>query len=288
MPAENEGEAEGGQNRQPDDGVQGLGAVLQIASHLAKTAITQKGKLSATAAVQLALRDPLKRREILEQVIVEVSPDGVDEASWCNWLQGGRSPFEIPLRKVAAGSDGPTRLLARSTPRVRAQEKKVERARAALQAEERELVVARAYENGAVHWHVVDQLSSIVEPAFAMGPAWTIMRALSAHLSDAGAEAETFDLIGKEKERAIEAMRSQRVRETSMMMEVLDLGSGNEKFEAAVRSAVKKVCADWDKKREDLLAEGRKARSCEQAKIEVHPKASNGAEDILAGLRKAS
>lgn len=286
MSSGNKGSGDGGQNGPSESVVNGAAAVIQIASHLAKSAVDLDGSLVPSSAVHLALRDPAARRELLEQVILQVAPNGVDEGVWLDWLKGGRSPFEQPLRKVASGSDGPTRLLARATPRVVSQEKKVARARAALEHEERELASVQAYETAAVHWHVVDQLADIVSPAFAMGPAWTVMRALSAYLSEGLAEAETFDLIGKEKERAVEAMRSARKSETALLMEVLDLGSGNDKFEADVRAAVLKVCKDWAKKRDKLMADGRRPRPADEVRKQAHPKGQADTGEVLAGLAR--
>src|SRR3546814_1036094 len=50
--------------------------------------------------------------------------------------------------------------LVRSSNRVRGQEKKVDRLRSDLLEAEEELRFVKAYENAAVHWHVVDQLRS--------------------------------------------------------------------------------------------------------------------------------
>jgi len=48
-----------------------------------------------------------------------------------------------------------------------------------LEAEEARLVSIKAIEDGALHWHVVDNLLTVIASVFAMGPAWTIMRSLS-------------------------------------------------------------------------------------------------------------
>src|SRR3546814_5963848 len=82
------------------------------------------------------------------------------------------------------------------------QEKKVDRLRSDLLEAEEELRFVKAYENAAVHWHVVDQLIEIMSPAFAMGPAWTLMRSLSAHVSDEEADKATDILSAPKRSRA--------------------------------------------------------------------------------------
>src|SRR3546814_6254411 len=89
------------------------------------------------------------------------------------------------------------------------QEKKVDRLRSDLLEAEEELRFVKAYENAAVHWHVVDQLIEIMSPAFAMGPAWTLMRSLSAHVSDEEADKATDIFVGAEKIESMARYRSE-------------------------------------------------------------------------------
>src|SRR3546814_15282360 len=119
-------------------------------------------KLHANAEIQIALRDKDGRSKILEQLIREVCPDGVSGAQWRAWLVGGRSPFDVQPKKAAPGKERPSQTLVRSSNRVRGQEKKVDRLRSALLEAEEELRFVKAYENAAVHWHVVDQLIEIM------------------------------------------------------------------------------------------------------------------------------
>src|SRR3546814_5735388 len=103
--------------------------------------------------------------------------------------------------------------LVRSSNRVRGQEKKVDRLRSDLLEAEEELRFVKAYENAAVHWHVVDQLIEIMSPAFAMGPAWTLMRSLSAHVSDEEADKATDIFVGAEKIESLARYRQIRARD---------------------------------------------------------------------------
>lgn len=293
MSAENKDVFECGQNGPSGEVLGGIDAVLPLAGHLAQFAAGLGGRLKPEAAVHIALRSSSERRDLLEQVIAEITPSHADEALWVGWISGeGPSPFQLRTKQPGPGEERPAQTLKRASDRVKKSADKVEKAKLKLAAAQREveeaerlLLETHNLESAALQWHVVSQLFGVVAPVFAMGPAWTVMRSLSGHLSDTQAEAETFDLIGKEKERAVEAMRSARKAETVLLMEVLDLGSGNEKFEGDVRSAVLKVCKDWDKKRDRLTVDGRRPRSAEKAKKEVHPKALGASDEVLHGLR---
>ncbi|URD60769.1 hypothetical protein M8312_13480 [Sphingomonas sp. KRR8] len=164
----------------------------------------------------------------------------------------------------------------------------MDEARARLAQEEEYLTLLRAHDNAAVYFVVVNQLRSIMEPVFAMGPAWTVMRSMSAHLSEEKAEEETALLFGKEKTAAIEKLRRQRVEETQKLLEVLDLGSGNSDFEADLRSALLKVVMNWDQKRERLTADGRRPRAKKDVAATVHPKSRTDGTEVLEVLKKSS
>src|SRR3546814_18381571 len=85
-----------------------------------------------------------------------------------------------------------------------------------------ELRLVKAYENAAVHWHVVDQLIEIMSPAFAMGPAWTLMRSLSAHVSDEEADKAPAIFVGADTNERMARYRKLRVRKTGERFDALD------------------------------------------------------------------
>src|SRR3546814_4125747 len=62
----------------------------------------------------------------------------------------------------------------------------------------------------------------IMSPAFAMGPAWTLMRSLSAHVSDEEADKATDIFVGAEKIESMARYRQIRARETGEMFDALD------------------------------------------------------------------
>lgn len=272
----------------PDSGGDDADPMLAFAQHLGRRLLTLQGKLTPHASIQMALFEDEDRAKIIEDFIASLTPSSVSPAVWMRWLNGGPGPFASGAIKMPEKMQhGMGKSLTRGPASIKTSRAKVERAREELAQAERELEFTEGRNKALLQYAVTDHLIEVLSGIFAMGPGWTVMRALSAHLSDAEAEFETFDLIGKEKDRAIEAMRAARVRETSMMMEVLDLGSGNVKFEAALRMALKNCCAVWDKKRDILLADGRKPRSSGKVKNEAHPKAQDDAEQVLQGLKQA-
>lgn len=285
---------EGGQNG-PSESVDPAWEVIgKITSHLARTAVGPDRKIVPNAQFQIDVRDPDNREKILENLIMEVCPSGVNPDAWKAWLAGGRSPFISPLNKAGQKSENPAQTLLRKTRSVASHEKKVNAARAEFEARqgklaeaERDLEYAKAYENAALHWHVVDQLTEIMAPAFAMGPAWTIMRSISAHASDAAADkATSFLFFDDEKAEGIMEYRASRANETEKMFGSLDWFAGYEPFEEALRSAVMKVCKNFEPRRAEAGSDGRRERTSAKMKTEAHPKAVYDADEVLAGLAR--
>src|SRR3546814_20640763 len=100
-----------------------------------------------------------------------------------------------------------------------------------------------------------------MSPAFAMGPAWTLMRSLSAHVSDEEADKATDIFVGAEKIESMARYRQIRARETGEMFDAIDWFSGHRAFEEAMRTAVLKVCKDFEPRRDEAGADGRAPRS---------------------------
>lgn len=287
MSASNKGVTDSGQNGPSGSVEDEPDAMLAFARHLGPRLIGPGGNLTPQAEIQMGLFSDEDRAKIVEEFVGSLTPSNVSPAVWMRWLNGGPGPFASgAIKKPVTVQQGMGKTVSRGPKSIGTAREKVERARAELAQAERELEYSESLNKGLLQYVVTDHLVEVLSGVFAMGPAWTVMRSLSAHLSDTQAEAETFDLIGKEKDRAVEAMRLARKAETALLMDVLDLGSGNDKFEGDVRAAVVKVCKDWDKKRDKLTADGRKRRSQDKMKSEVHPKAQNDIEHVLNGLNQ--
>jgi hypothetical protein len=291
MSTSSEGETEGGQNGPSESVESGLDAVSKITNHLAQTAVRASGELVPNAQFQMALRSAEDRPEILEGLILELCPSWVNRDAWKAWLDGGKSPFVSKTNKPGHASENPAQTLQRKTKAIVTQEKKVAAAQAVFETSQRNLEAAqknldfvKAFESAALQWHVVDQLVEIMSPAFAMGPAWTIMRAVSAHVSDEQADKATDIFFGAEKVDEVALYRKIRARETSEMFDALDWFSGHHAFEDAIRAAVMKVCKDFEPRRDEAASDGRRPRSEKAMKTMAHPKAQKDADEIIEGL----
>lgn len=122
-----------------------------------------------------------------------------------------------------------------------------------------------------------------MEPVFALGPAWTIMRSLTSYVSDEAADLESKGRVG-DKIEYIEWFRELRAKETKAMFDALDWFSGYAPFEESIRYAVIKVCQDFESRREEASRDGRRPRSEKAMKTEAHPRAQRDADEIIAGL----
>src|SRR3546814_16138854 len=90
--------------------------------------------------------------------------------------------------------------------------------------------------------------------------------------------------VGAEKIGSIARYRQIRARETGEMFDALDWFSGHRAFEEAMRTAVLKVCKDFEPRRDEAGADGRRPRSERAMRTSAHPKAQQDADEILEGL----
>lgn len=276
---------EGGAARPSDNVKDGDDPITKMANQLVKIAIGSDGKMLPDAEVQMALRSMGDRAKLLEEVLLGITPDGVSASVWTSWLNGGRAPAEPKLKKVGYGDEAPSRTLERAIPRVKAQEKKIASLEANLASEKRQLTQMQAYEKSALHWYIAHDLISIMAPTFAMGPAWTLMRAISGYLSDEKAEELTFFTDHSLKNDDIRRHREMRLNDTKRMLDALDFWAGNDEFETSIRDAIEKVIVAYDDKREGQVAAGRRRRSRADMERSVHPESLTDAKKILDGLK---
>lgn len=258
-------------------------ALAQIMMHIMRTAISPENVLTPEAQVQIALRNKGARGETLERLIMEIVPERVDVDLWLRWINGGLSPFP-KLERVGKGDERPAQTLARTPHRVVTQQKKIDRLKAELEQEEQKLDYYEAHRKAAVQWCVVDQLVNIMTPAISMGPAWTVMRALSGYISYEDAEKKTFMLDEDQKEEGIREIRAIRQRETDQMCDDLDFWSGHCEFENSIRDAIRNVIRDYEILRPVWVKSGRRRRTRSEIKSSVNPEASVDMKEVLAGF----
>src|SRR3546814_4244344 len=106
---------------------------------------------------------------------------------------------------------------------------------------------------------------------------------LSAHVSDEEADKATDIFVGAEKIESMARYRQIRARETGEMFDALDWFSGHRAFEEAMRTAVLKVCKDFEPRRDEAGADGRRPRSERAMRTSAHPKAQQDADEIQIG-----
>lgn len=260
-------------------------AITKIVDHIAKTAINANAELSSQAELQIELREAGARQDLLHDLVDSICPEKVNPKIWQDWLAGGKSPFgNGKLAKTGTAAEKPNLTMSRGTTRVRAQEKKIDRLKAELAAEESRLDYFEAIEKAALHWHVTDQLLSIIAPVFAMGPAWTVMRALSAHPPEELVDEMTAFFDDEDKEVDAKKFRGEYAEETAKILVGLDLHSGIEEFEQRLRKAIKQVVEEFDDRKDLLAKDGRRKRSAERMKTSANPEGLEDADDFLRGF----
>jgi hypothetical protein len=121
-------------------------------------------------------------------------------------------------------------------------------------------------------------------PAIAMGPAWTIMRALSAHISDEAANRMTSMLDEDDQEEGIRELRAMRKTETDEIFAELDFWSGHFEFENSLRLAIRSVIRNYEDARADWEKSGRRRRTRNEFMSSINPVVEDDMAEVLAGI----
>lgn len=195
------------------------------------------------------LRTPKGRQDVLRGVIGSITPESVDPELWKRWLAGGAGPIERnKLAHPDPGGQSIQRALDRQSPRVAKAKEGVRKARRAFNAAqnkveeaERELAEARSRNAALIQYAVSGHLTEIMAPMFAMGPAWTIMRAISAFVPPDMLTSD-LSLVRPADQAAVEQRIRKEFRDgTDRIFAALDCWSGNVAFEYELRDAIEKV-----------------------------------------------
>jgi hypothetical protein len=263
-------------------------SVRRLSKHLFASAISGAGQLTSNARVQEDLRSAGKRPVVVDELLAEICPEEVDAADWADWLTGGKNPFEnLDIKNVNAPGDWPSQTLSRAADRVKTHESKVAKAERQLALAQTQLAYVKAHENAALHYLVMDQILARVRPMFAMGPAWAIMRIVSAHLSDEEADIRTAMLEEFRRPAAKAQIRGERAKDSEDLMDALDLMAGHIPFERALRSAMLKVVRDTKAMQDEVLAKGRRRRGKVAKTSTINPAGLSDAHEVLEGLKRA-
>lgn len=201
------------------------------------------------------LRTEEGRSEVLRDLALSVMPPAVDPTIWKHWLNGGEAPFSS-TRNIASPV-GQGMHIKRSLER---QSKVVQTAAAQMKKAKQEFDSAKRVADDAarkfadaeakfeqaqvrdavfVEHLVTKHLMDSVAPVFAMGPAWTLMRAVSAHVDLEGlAEEMVFITDPKKRDAHISKVVREREVSSQAIMTALDQWAGDYDFELAVHDAL--------------------------------------------------
>lgn len=174
---------------------------------------------------QIARLSMAKLDGVLDQLLAEMQPPNIDPNLWFEWFEGSLAPSrrkDLP-NPVSGERHSVAEIAKRRSEKHQQLEQRVADMRAELATAEAELDESRLVEAELATWAVMSNLTKIFKPMFAMGPALTVMRAISAH--SGGAERS-----------------DEREEETNALLKMLDHNRGNLEFEADLRAALLGLC----------------------------------------------
>lgn len=192
-------------------------------------------------------RNQQGRQAALSDFVAALTPDGIDPTLWQTWLRSGGSPFKQPRStRLPSQSQSSGRSLERQSKTVDRAAKDVEAAKRHLDAvqakvdvAEAALADARRHDIAIMHHAVETSLREQIEPLFAMGPAWAVMRVLSGFVSaEEVADELHFERKQERRDAREQALRRRRKEDTDLIKTELDYWVGDFMFEVAVRDAL--------------------------------------------------
>ena len=237
------------------------------------------------------LRDHEERDELLRDLVMKIIPDDVNPDVWDAWLTGGPAPFDGPgIERVVGRDRGLSRPVMRAGTKRRNALTKFKDAEAKLNQASKNLDNARAALEKAVindaallEYVVTDHLVSILQPIFAMGPAWTLMRSMSAHVPEKVYADATVMTAEEDIPAEREKIAKERSDATEKMLGILDLWSGDVEFEEELRTAIAGVVARYEKRER----EGRSMRSQNALRKGIaDPDLASDREAVTKGMKK--
>lgn len=213
------------------------------------------------------LRDHEERDQLLQDLVVRLMPDDVNPDVWDVWLTGGPAPYDGPgIERVVGRERGLTRPILRSgnvrrnaLTRLKEAEAKLEAATKARDAAEAALQKTVITDAALLEYVITDHLLSILQPVFAMGPAWIVMRALSSNVSEKAFADATIMTAEEDLDDARKKIAEERSEVTDRMYETLDLWGGDDEFEEELRESILAVVERYEGK----ARKGRSVRSQE-------------------------
>jgi hypothetical protein len=197
--------------------------------------------------------------------MLEILPDEIDAGQWLDWIEGGAAPVAgKPLVDPSRGQKKSARGAWQSAVRLRdtaAQDVATARENLAL-AEARHALCEQAVKEADAHlraavcYRLLIDESRIMAGVFAMGPAFTLLRAVSAYQRRDPVFEATLDEHGR---AWIEDHIDKREDTAQTIMEQLDFFAGDAKVEIKLHRAIHKVLTEAYADVEAELAEAKAA-----------------------------
>ena len=236
------------------------------------------------------LRTEKDRVAYLNAVAVAMTPDRIDPTLWERWLGGGPGPYDrsAPKRPTTHGQslsrdlERQSQTVTRADCDVTKAKESLKRAQERVDLAEAALVKAKADDQATLQSAVYKALRSEMEPMFAMGPAWAIMRALSGAVpSEEMADELRFERNEEKRSELMAVVREERRAETAQIMSVLYAWVGDYAFERQLRDAILDVVKTHEK-----LTPPRSSRDMQSFKRAgvVPGEATADRDDVLDGF----
>lgn len=266
---------------------------MKAVAELTQFVVSADGSLTLAAEDLLALRDTPQREKILHELVGAVAPTRPMMMAWRGWLSGGVPPTEPEVLKKPGSARRAIKDYSERADKSRiALTKKADDARQrlasaqeALEKAEREVEFHDSAQRADMLWRISDHLAQIMAGTFAVGPAWTVLRALSGYISDE--ELKFAAAFSSDEAERIEAQREAmqtKKDETQTMMLVLDQHCGDPEFEAEIRKAILGVVMKFKDREPDQTGPIYRRRGKETIRKSVQPEGHKNAEEILDGL----
>ena len=248
----------------------------------------EKSRDPASADRLLAMASQLLAAKEARALIEDLVPCRVDVTQWLHWLEGGSAPStEFELRKPeevdkkSASGRYQAALAKRDAARrdVERREAELASAKVVLTEAEDALDQVGGELRASVAFSLLKQVNRYASGAFAMGPAWSLMRIASGHLQHDPAFENTLSA----EDRAFVARdRSGRFELSIELLDLLDRYSGDGELEFRLFRALLRAAREHEGRMNTLRANSagpiparakRLRRKTEEQKACIHPDA---------------
>ncbi|WNO53173.1 hypothetical protein [Stakelama saccharophila] len=264
----------------------------RVLKYIEAVARNSTGHTAPATSALFDLHDAPEREEKLRELVDAIRPSDINPSIWLAWLDGGTEPFDgrrLGRPKITSDANS-GRKLGRLSKRVKdtaasvsAAQRELAKAEAKVEAAEAAHAEAKSMDAAVLEWAVSEHLLHRMSPVFAMGPAWTVMRVISAYMTPEMLDPDLKLLAGDRKQMRAAELREKRSKETQRILDVLDLWCGDVEFEFELREAIVKVVDDYHERER----EGGRRRSREAARSTVpEGEASRDADAIIDGLKR--